>query len=106
MTGVTITRGPAHVIEFQSELFVRLVGPLMGLPAREAFCSDDGLYLPYFDIMDDVYETGIDVRVEVEFGTLWFMRLDDGSGLGISYERLPSRRLPVLRPEPVLRVPV
>lgn len=105
MTGVTIFRGPCHVIEFQSELFVQLVGPLMGLPAREAFCRADRGYVPYFQILDDVYETGIEMEVTTPFGVLWFVRLADGSGVGCHYDREPSRPLPVRRLEPVLLVP-
>lgn len=98
MTGVTIFRGPAHVIEYQSDLFVQLMGPLMGLPAREALC-DRGRYLPLLRLLDVVYATGVSMRARTSHGFLWILRLNDGSGVGCHYERepalLPLELLPV-----------
>ena len=104
MTGVIIFRGPCHVIEYQSDLFDYLAGPLVGIPAREAFC-DGGRFLPYFDILDDVYETGVAMKVKTPFGVLWFVQLEDGSGVGVHYDREPSLPLPVRTSAPALLVP-
>ena len=101
MTGVILFRGPAHVIQFQSELILQLMGPLMGLPAREALC-DEGRYVPMFKLMDDVYETGVSMKVKTPRGLLWILRLEDRSGVAFHYERehalLPSAPPPALVP--------
>ena len=89
MTGVTILRGPSHIVEFQSELFIQLSGPLMGLPAREASCHAESS--AYFKILDDVYATGIEMEVTTPYGVLWFARLSDGSGVAVHYDRDPAR---------------
>jgi hypothetical protein len=103
MTGVIIFRGPCHVIAHQSELFIYLDGPLVGRPAREVFCSADAT--AYFDILDDVYETGVAMKVKTPFGVLWIVRLEDGSGVAAHYEREPSVPLPLRSVEPALLVP-
>jgi hypothetical protein len=105
MTGVIIFRGAAHIIEYQNALALLLMGTLVGLPAREAFCNE-GQYVPYFEILDDVYVTGIEMSVETMCGVLWFVRLADGSGVGACYQREPSLPLPERPPEPFLLVPV
>ena len=92
MRGVSILRGPAHVIAYQSELFKELVGCLEGIPVREAFADPcgHGRFLPYFDLLDRVYETGTAIEVAEPSGTLLFVRLADHSGVGVHYEQ-PSR---------------
>ena len=105
MTGVIIFRGAAHVVAYQSVLLVLLLGPLLGMPAREALC-DRGRYVPLFKLLDDVYHTGIEMEVTTPYGVLWFFRseIDPECVVG-HYERQPALPLPASRQESVLLVP-
>ena len=105
MHGVIIFRGIQHVIEYQSTLMTILFGSLVGLPIREAIASPDKTFVPIFRLLDDAYHTGIDYRACVPGGELWFIRLADGSGVGLHYERLPSLPAPACLVEPPLLVP-
>lgn len=96
MTGVITFRGPAHVIQFQSELILQLMGPMMGLPAREVLCDD----VPMLQMMDDVYETGVSMEVKTPRGLLWVLRLADRSGVAFHYEREPALLPAEPRPAP------
>lgn len=93
MTGVTIFRGPCHVIEFQSELFIQLAGPLMGLPAREALAEER--HRRYFRILSDVYHTGVEVEAKTQHGVLWFFRSQADPECVVAHLRQPA----LLRPE-------
>lgn len=102
---VIILHGPGHVVVFQSQFHILLAGLMLGVPIREAMVAE-GRHRPFFKLLDDVYATGISLRVELAGGIAWLMRLADESGVGVYYERRPSLALPELRVEPVLRVPV
>lgn len=105
MHGILILHGSQHVITYQSALMMHLFGSLVGLPLREAIASPDKAFVPIFKLCDDAYATGLDYRATVPGGELWFIRLADGSGVGVHYERLPALPLPSYPAEPVLTVP-
>ena len=94
--------GPGHVVAYQSHSAITLLGLIIGMPIREALVSKDRAFRPIFQLLDDVYHTGVDLRVDVEGGVLWLMRLAEG--VGICYER--SRVLPLDEPRVVPTQPV
>lgn len=105
MQGLIILRGTHHIIEYQSNLMIMLFGSIVGLPIREAIASPDKAYVPIFKLLDDTYCTGLDHWCEVPGGELWFIALEDGSGVGLLYERLPSLPPPACLAEPTWYVP-
>lgn len=103
MLAVTLMRGAGHVVEYQSQLSLILFGLAVGIPAREAWCDPLGRFVPFFDLMDDVYATGISLSVDFTHGTIWVMR--DESGVATCYQPATSRSLPAPLVAPVLLVP-
>ena len=103
-TGVITFRGPAHVIDSQSPLFLQLMGQLEGLPAREALCDEFPHH--YFSILDDVYATGIEMRVTTPLGVLWVFRSETDPDYVVAYyERQPAPPTPDQQRESPLYVP-
>jgi hypothetical protein len=84
---------------------INLFGSIVGLPIREAIASPDKAFVPIFKLLDQVYCTGIDMWAEVPGGELWAMRLSDGSGVALWYDRLAHLPEPVALVEPVWVVP-
>ena len=94
--------GAGHVVTYQSHAAILLLGLIVGMPIREALCSRNKAFRPIFQLLDDVYHTGVEMRVDVEGGVLWLVRLAEG--VGIYYERSHALRPLGLRPEPSLPV--
>lgn len=92
MHSVLVTQGPGHVVVYQSAIQVLLTGLIVGLPLREALCYE-GHFAPLLGLIDEVFATGLSLRVDVVGGVLWVMRLEDESGVGLYYDRQPSRPL-------------
>lgn len=88
--------GPGHVVAYQSHSAVLLLGLLIGMPIREALVSRDHAFVPIFRLLDDVYATGISLRVEVLGGVMWLMRVGQGNelGVGLYYARSRDRSTP------------
>jgi hypothetical protein len=103
--GLIILRGTHHIIEYQSVLMVQLFGLMVGLPIREAIASPDQAFVPIFKMLDQVFCTGITMWAGVPGGDLWFMRLSDGSGVALRYDRLPYLPPPHTLQEPLWVVP-
>lgn len=94
---VVIFTGPGHVVAYQSHSAILLLGLIIGIPAREAICHPRGAFNPLLMLLDDVYATSQDLRVEVAGGTIWLTRLE--SGVGLYYERSLERSMPSPRRE-------
>jgi hypothetical protein len=99
-TAVAVLVGPGHVVAYQSHSAVLLLGLLIGMPIREALVTKDRAFVPIFKLLDDVYATGLSLRVDVLGGVMWLMRVGQGNdlGVGLYYERsrdlsTPSPRL-------------
>lgn len=90
---VTVLSGAGHVVTYQSHSAVLLLGLLIGMPIREALVSKDRAFVQIFKLLDDVYATGVSMRVEVAGGVMWLTRLveESGFGVGLYYERSPDR---------------
>lgn len=90
--------GAGHVVTYQSHAAILLLGLIIGMPIREALVSTDKAFRPIFQLLDDVYHTGVEMRVEVAGGVVWLMRL--AGGVGLYYERSHARRPREPRAEP------
>lgn len=88
---VAILHGPGHIVAYQSHAAIMLLGLIIGIPLREALCDSIGeSFVPIFELLDDVYATGISLRVDMAGGVMWLMRLADESGVALYYERVPA----------------
>lgn len=89
-----IFRGPCHIIDNVTGEFKR-VSHLVGLPVLETISGTRGEFRPYLKILDSVYATGRPQRVTTPSGVLLFVRLADGTGVGLQTDELPARSRPL-----------
>jgi hypothetical protein len=97
---IVILHGSGHVVAYQNHAAILFLGLIMGVPIREALCSAKRVFRPLFGLMDDVFATGVPMRVDVAGGTIWLVRLSDESGVGLYFDRRLAQQPVAPREEP------